>query len=91
MNIYFCVGKMYHHKMKRDLEKYIKKLLREEFLLKEEKELYSVEKKKHSNRSTEAETHSCLVCNEELFSKELRVMAEDSVHNRERGEFHGSY
>jgi hypothetical protein len=59
--------------------------------LKEETALYSVEKKKQSNRSNEAETHDYLVCNEELFSKELRVMAEDSAHNRERGEFHGSY
>ncbi|WP_160299064.1 hypothetical protein [Bacillus alveayuensis] len=49
--------------------------------MKEETELYSVEKKK----TIETETHSYLVCNEELFSKELRVMAEDIVYNRERG------
>jgi hypothetical protein len=91
IGIYFCTGKMYHYKNERELGKiYLKSLLREEFLLKEETELYSVEKKKQSNNSSEIQNHFYLVCNEELFWKELRVMAEDRAHNRERGGFDGS-
>jgi hypothetical protein len=64
--------------------------LREEFLLKEETELCSAEKKNQVNSSAEAENDSYLVCNAELFWKELRVMTEDSAYNCERDDFHGS-